>query len=287
MEKSPSNIFKVSWLLNLFSIGHQARFILVLKSPVTNTHFEQPRKCPNVELCASMDPVLQDKNQSFEGNRVQWLASLTTAEVGTLQRCAAMKGHEVLVNRASTCEGFNLMRARMDYADKWVQSHERLLDHDLNKYGEMARKSVRVLRYEQLAETPCTCEKLLSWAFADSKTEGKFLVPKQEMVEACRYTPARCDDRRRLGYRRPAEGDPRHPPSSAVVIQVDESAGKRLDKWKRFLQDTPFKWDAQLQALEPRLVRLGYSFYHPEERQYTLAATDGAKRDAFADWAVI
>ena len=47
------------------------------------------------------------------------------------------------------------------------------------------------------------------------------------------------------------------------------------------------KWDAQLQALEPRLVRLGYSFYHPEERQYTLAATDGAKRDAFADWAVI
>ena len=158
VEKSPSNMFKVSWLLNLFSIGRQARFILILKSPVTNTHFEQPRKCPNVELCASMDPALRDKNRSFEGDGVQWLASLTIAEIGTLQQCSTKKGHELLVNKASTCEGFNLMRARVDYTDKWVQSHERLLEQDLKKYGEIGRNSVRVIRYEQLAEAPCTCE---------------------------------------------------------------------------------------------------------------------------------
>ena len=144
---------------------------------------------------------------------------MTTAEVKGLQECA--DSHEQKEKRseakkqrmdgASCLTDFNLLRARMEYAENWVESHEKMLDR-LTAANDTRRAAVRVLRYEQLAESPCTCQRLLTFAFGDARRAGGLLVPKDEVFEACRYKPAPCTEgleggaKRRSTERRTARG---------------------------------------------------------------------------------
>ena len=150
---------------------------------------------------------------------------MTTAEVKGLQECA--DSHEQKEKRseakkqrgdgASCLTDFNLLRARVEYAEKWVESHEKVLDW-LTAANDTRRAAVRVLRYEQLAESPCTCQRLLTFAFGDAMRAGGLLVPEDEVFEACRYKPAPCtESRRSLGYSRPKEASV---PATAVVIRA-------------------------------------------------------------------
>lgn len=188
-----------------------------------------PHRCPDYELCASKI------HQQPAGKTHDWLqAGLKTADVKGLRACADSheqkeKRDEVKKQRldsAGCLTDFNLLRARMEFADKWVETHEDILDWLTAQTDTTRRAAVRVLRYEQLSESPCTCRKLLTFAFGDARQAGELLVPSDEVLESCRYKPAPCtesgaangtESRRSLGYSRPKEASV---PATAVVIRA-------------------------------------------------------------------
>jgi len=66
----------------------------------------------------------------------------------------------------------------------------------------------------------------------------------------------------------------------------DKSEEMRIKNWLTFLKNSPNAYaekDHQLQDLEPRARRLGYSFFDFDTNHYE-AGVSG--KDAFAEWAV-
>jgi len=60
VEKSPTNIGKTRWLASVFQpIAKSIRFLIIVKSPVTNSHFAMPRHCPGDSDCSVGDNLLR------------------------------------------------------------------------------------------------------------------------------------------------------------------------------------------------------------------------------------
>ena len=164
VEKSPPNLLKTRWLAQVFASsgssgsfgglgggsGHgagfggvrQTRFLIVVKAPVTNSHFAGPRRCPDVESPAFNPPpgagVEEDCNPLLHGLDLGGGggggASSTTASSesakarrAALTRVAASRGCHATHDLCGRPR--NLLVARMAYLEHWLLAHEAFLEH--------------------------------------------------------------------------------------------------------------------------------------------------------------
>ena len=186
VEKSPPNLLKVRWLSQLFAplARSPPKFLLVVKDPVANGHFEEPRACYDYSRCDPAHPPTRTEAVRKAGGGFA-LREVPMACKREHLACAA-KG--------------NLLRARVAFVESWVRDHERLLA-DLRTWGAgdgAGPKSnstwvpVRVVRYEQVAR-PCFCQLVLAFAFGTAPSPGQSVyLAASDAEAACHRTP-KCD----------------------------------------------------------------------------------------------
>jgi hypothetical protein len=302
VEKSPPNFLKMRFLSQLFSVYYPCKFLIILKDPIGNSHFDHPRVCaPDVLKGDCSKTVLS-----------MIFGMKTDSETLKIVSCIEEKNH---------CR--DSLSSKLYYLAQWLTGHETMLSH-LSSWPT-SKQQVRVVRYEHLFDA-CVCEKLVTFAYSDEKNE-KLLIPFQDVEEACKFEKCKKD-----------VVSPSPPPSSssssssssstsnntsvAVFYTIDElrrnkqlhinvppshrklkyngdlksdtiiagnknaNAERRYELWKSSLysleKSRPLtdKVLSDISKYDRRLNKFGYSVLHPASKRLYLA------NDLFSPWAI-
>jgi hypothetical protein len=134
---------QVRWLAEVFSPTKQVKFVLVVKNPVANAHFERPQKCWDVTalpcqdyfaaLAASAAAPAITIHSDGGGDG----ADAATAAASRLPVLSSTPPLKQCPASHALCQGQrgNRLWARYMYARQWVEDHERLV-RDLQAWDE-------------------------------------------------------------------------------------------------------------------------------------------------------
>jgi hypothetical protein len=287
VEKSPPNFLKMRFLSQLFSVYYPCKFLIILKDPIGNSHFDHPRVCaPDVLKGDCSKTVLS-----------MIFGMKTDSETSKIVSCIEEKNH---------CR--DSLSSKLYYLAQWLTGHETMLSH-LSSWST-SKEQVRVVRYEHLFDA-CVCEKLVTFAYSDENNE-KLLIPFHDVEEACKFEKCEIiaepptpqfkqveeeekeekEDKggrkqvdipihrdRRLGY----DGDLH---GALEVLDKHYNANLRYRRWTAQValleMEKPLTDNllAEMVSYEPRLNKMGYSVLHPGERLYS----EG--NDIFGPWLI-
>jgi len=149
----------VRWLAEVFSPAKQVKFVLVVKDPIANAHFERPQKCWDVTSVPCRDyfsalaaaPAAATAATHSRGNGDSAAAAAPSMKATSrLPLVTSSAPPKQCAASHALCQGQRGHRlwARYMYARQWVEDHERLV-RDLQSWGPKTTAKMQDQREEE------------------------------------------------------------------------------------------------------------------------------------------